>query len=442
MPRDTDLPFALVLFVCLAGLGWLLLSFTRQHRETLRTQAYIFLAAFVARFVLSVVIYEFDLVRVLGDEDGSGWYSGVVLLDFWKQRHLDLFDLPLALARAFQEQNRGYAYLLGGMFYLTDAPARLPAAALNCFFGALTCVFAYRIALSLFSPWVAVRVGWAACFFPSLLVWSAQTVKEPVVILLETVALYACVHLKLSGFTVRYVLLCGLAIILLLPFRFYAAYLAAAAAMLALAMPALSKRKSSFVAGLAIAGLLIPLAISSGVLARNEAQFERFDANYIRTFKQGVAYKQGSGVTSNYDLQSPTGFLLGVTVGGAHLLLAPFPWQLGGASLRMLLTLPEMLIWWWLFFWGVVPGFWLAVRRRFAEIQPLLIFIFGLGLLYSLLFGNVGLIVRQRGQLLPWLLIFAMVGLEQAMLRRRQKQLEKQTIRGINSGIQALGSRG
>ena len=125
-------------------------------------------------------------------------------------------------------------------------------------------------------------------------------------------------------------------------------------------------------------------------------------------------------------------------------MLAPFPWQLGGASLRMLLTLPEMLVWWWLFFWGIVPGFWLAVRRRFGEIQPLLIFIFGLGLLYSLLFGNVGLIVRQRGQLLPWLLIFAMVGLEQAMLRRRQKQLGRtgRPLTGLDGEIQAMGSRG
>ena len=57
--------------------------------------------------------------------------------------------------------------------------------------------------------------------------------------------------------------------------------------------------------------------------------------------------------------------------------------------------------------------------------QPLLIFTTGLGLLYSLLFANVGLIVRQRAQLLPWLLIFAMVGLEQHFQRRRLKQQAK-----------------
>ena len=117
----------------------------------------------------------FGLVRVLGDEDGSGWYGGVLLMQNWTQRKIGLVDLPVALAEAFQQQHRGYFYLLGGLFYITDAPARLPAAVLNCFFGALTVVFVYRVAHSLFSNWVAENVGWLCCIFPSLIIWSAQT---------------------------------------------------------------------------------------------------------------------------------------------------------------------------------------------------------------------------------------------------------------------------
>ncbi len=49
------------------------------------------------------------------------------------------------------------------------------------------------------------------------------------------------------------------------------------------------------------------------------------------------------------DLNSPVQLGLALMYGGAHLLLAPFPWQLGGASLRMILTLPELLFWWYLF---------------------------------------------------------------------------------------------
>ena len=121
-------------------------------------------------------------------------------------------------------------------------------------------------------------------------------------------------------------------------------------------------------------------------------------------------------------MNTSSGFALGTAVGAAHLLLAPFPWQLGGASLRMLLTLPEVLVWWWLFFVGLVPGVWQAIRTRFGEVLPLLLFICGMGLLYSMMFGNVGLIVRQRAQLLPWLLIFAVLGLQSRAVKKLLKR--------------------
>lgn len=116
MPQNNDLPFALVMLVFLAAAGCGLLTLTRQHRDTLRMQMYIFLAALGLRFVLSVIIYDFDLVKILGDEDGSGWYGGVTLMNAWIKRQVGWLDLPVTLAEAFQQQNRGYTYLLGGLF--------------------------------------------------------------------------------------------------------------------------------------------------------------------------------------------------------------------------------------------------------------------------------------------------------------------------------------
>jgi hypothetical protein len=418
-----DLPMALVLLVVLGLAGSLVIGVTQRHRLSLSEQVKLFIVALLVRFAASVVVYEFNFVQVLGDEDASGWLAGVGNWDRWMQRHVSFIDLPGELLASFEGHHRGYGYLVGALFYVIGDPARLPAAVLNCFFGALTVVFVYRLAQTLFSPWVATRAGWLACFFPSMIIWSAQTLKEPVVIFLETVALYACVHLKLSGFSLRYVLLCGLAIVLLLPFRFYAAYIAAAAATLALVLPQLSRARFTFVSGAAVVTLVGGLVITSGLFARNEAYFEKFDLQMVQNFRRNVSKNTGSGVQESFDIRTPTGLILGTAVGAAHLALAPFPWQLGGASLRMLLTLPELLVWWYLFFAGLVPGLWLVVRQRFNEIQPMILFIAGLGLLYSMMFGNVGLIFRQRAQLLPWLLIFAVVGLEQRVLKRRAKRL-------------------
>lgn len=430
LPDNNDLFLGIAFLLLFAGLGSFLLTLTRKHSQTRREQIKLFLCALGVRFAVSIVVYEFGLVNVLGDEDSSGWSAGLAFSNGWEKQGLGLLSLPEIWAEAYEKHHQGYQYLTGLFFFITGASARLPLAAMNCFFGALTVVLVYRTAISLFSRWTAVRAGWVVCFFPSLIIWSAQTLKEPVIIFLEALALYACVNLKLSGFSVKYVLLCVAAIVLLPPFRFYAAYLAGAVAIMALVIPRIGARigaridksKSSFkaaLAALAVAALVAPLVVSSGYLARNEAYLERFtQVKEIERFKKNVAIGYGSGVESGYDLGSATGLATAIGVGGAHLLLAPFPWQLGGGSLRMLLTTPELAVWWWLVFVGLIPGLWHVCKTRLADVQPMLFFILGLGLLYSMMFGNVGLIFRQRAQLLPWLLIIAIVGLEQRAIRR------------------------
>jgi 4-amino-4-deoxy-L-arabinose transferase-like glycosyltransferase len=422
-PDNNDLFLGIVFLLLFAGLGISLIALTRKHCQTMREQVTLFLCALGVRFVASIVVYELGLVNVIGDEDASGWGYGVYLASGWDRQHMSLLSLPELWGAAYEGHQLGFHYLAGLFFFVTGASARLPLAAMNCFFGALTVVFVYRIAISLFSRWTAARAGWVACFFPSLIIWSAQTLKEPVVIFLEALALYACVNLKLEGFSVKYILICVAAIVLLPPFRFYAAYLTALVAILALALPRISKGKSSIHSGLIVAALIGALVVSSGYLARNEAVVERFtQLKGIATFKRNVAIGQGSGVENNYDLNTASGFSMALVIGGAHLLLAPFPWQLSGGSLRMLLTTPEMAVWWWLVFVGLIPGLWHICKTRLADVQPMLFFILGLGLLYSMLFGNVGLIFRQRAQLLPWLLIIAVVGLEQRALKKNLRR--------------------
>src|SRR5579862_9570138 len=424
MSNETTLGITTCLLLLAAG-NWLL-RVTWTHRDTLRFQLRLFTIAMLIRFAASLAIYQFGFWATLGDADGIGWWFGDSLRSQWEANHFNLVDVLLSWSQAYQysptvgtfgqANHVGYYYLLATVFFVIGASSRLVAAAINCFAGALVAVYAYRTARTLFSEWVAVRVGWWTCLFPSMIIWSAQTVKEPVVILLEVITLYCCLRLRKSGYALRYVVLSGLSIALMLPFRFYAAYIGMAAFGTVLLVPT-SRRRNVRWSALGLAAFVITITVVAMVLVNSEARIDQFDLDFIQKFRHDIAEGAGSGVVLDIDMRTTGGFSVGTLVGGAHLLLAPFPWQLGGGSLRMLLTTPELLFWWWLFFVGVIPGTRHALRTQGAELLPVLLFIVGLGMLYSMTFGNVGLVFRQRAQLLPWLFIFAAAGLEQRAIR-------------------------
>src|SRR5207253_9130077 len=131
---------------------------------------------------------------------------------------------------------------------------------------------------------------------------------------------------------------CAFAIVLAIPFRFYAAYIAGAAIALTLMLPRFKRGKSRAASAVGSAALVIPIVILTGVFVQNETEFERFDIQRIQTFRRDVAASAGSGYVSSYDMRTPEGFGVATVVGAAHLLLGPFPWEMGGASLRMALT--------------------------------------------------------------------------------------------------------
>jgi hypothetical protein len=415
----TGLVSGTILLALLLVFGMHLVRISAQRAHAEEDQR-LFLVALLLRFAASVGIYELGLVSVLLDEDASGWLGGARLYFQWTRDGYSIFDLPPLLVRAYENPlgNLGYQHMLGAVFFLTGAPARLAAAAVNCFFGAMTVVLVKRIADRLFSRWVAIRVGWWACLMPSLVAWSAQTLKEPAVIVLETIAIYSCVRLRMLRFSPRHVAACAAAILLLGAFRFYAAYVTGVVVLLTLATPFLRERRSTFASAVAIVAILVPIVLFTGVVAQHERVIDRFSLRTLQEMRDHTARNTGSGVVLDYDLETPYGFTMSALIGGAHLLLAPFPWQLEGASPRMLLTLPELVAWWWLVFMGLIPGFRYLLRHRFADIRPLLYFTASMGLLYSIIFSNVGLVYRYRAQLLPWLLIFTIVGLELRAARK------------------------
>jgi hypothetical protein len=428
---DLGIATASLLLLALLSLGLIGISATERDPRMASLYRQLFILAMVLRFAASIALYGFGFVGIIGDEDASGWEGAAAIFRDWSSRGVTLGDLPIIWVEAFRHPLSllGYQYTVASLFFLTGAPSRLVAAVLNNFCGAMTVVLAARVGAAVFSPWVASRVGWSACLWPSLVVWSAQTVKEPIVIFLETVALYACIRLRSPRGRPAHVLACAVAIVMLATLRFYAAYVTIAVILLTLSLPNLRSGRSRVGAALAVSAVVLPVLVLTGALARHEAALQIYDLGHLQEIRDWTARHTDSGVPLDYALNTPSGMALSVGIGTIHLLLAPFPWELGDAKLRTLLTLPELVIWWWMVFRGLLPGLRIAVRNRFTEVQPLLYFVLGMAFLYGLTFSNVGLVFRQRAQLLPWLLVFTMVGFEQRAARKLAFRKSRSVVR-------------
>ncbi len=424
---------ALLVSMIFAILGVIFLKPSlHEHRRTL---AILFLVGVSARFFVSLAVYQFGMLSVIGDEDGMGWVFGRILYHDWISRDVSLMMLPVRLMDAFAaEQGRhlGYRYLLATVFYFTQAPERMVAAVVSCIAGALLPLIAFRVALKLFNPWVARFSAWAVCLTPSLILWSSLTVKEPIVILLEMIALSSCVRLRSRERVWESILTCTACLILLGAFRFYATVIVGAAIVSAL----LSAESLTTWRWGALAVLLCGVGGvlgGTGWLQRQTDYISSWDATRLRQYRDVVATNDprtgggGSGVRTTDDVTSPVGATRALAVGMAHLLLAPFPWNMGSGSTRMVGTLPEVVIWWFAFFVGFVPGLRFTIRNRLADLAPMLIMLLGFGLIYSIMFGNVGLVFRQRAQLLPWLLIITGVGIQRRLSGEEHREKPRRT---------------
>jgi hypothetical protein len=412
-------------YALLGLVGSFLVGAVGSHRDAARVQLRMFHVALALRFLMSVVLYSTSLhAKVVGDADDSGWYGAVGFVEEVDQAGLGAFGLPAAYMGVFERVNRGYFYLVGVYFCLTRLISQLSAAALGGFCGALTAVVAYRMARLLFSERVARRTGWWVCFFPGMIIWSAQSVKEPLVILFEAAALYACLRLRRDRASARHIILCGVSLFLLLTLRFYAAYIAGAVILVSLTLPQVARRKTTVIPALWTALVLgATLYLLSENVRKHADIFERQgNLKAAGEFRDAVSQGPvgaGSGVRVEYDLGTGQGLAMSVLVGAMNLLLAPFPWQMFGASFRMLMVYPENLFWWYLVFAGLIPGFVNLARTRLNDILPVLLFVLGLGFIYCVMFGNIGLIYRQRAQLLPYLLAVSAYGRELRRSRRR-----------------------
>jgi dolichyl-phosphate-mannose-protein mannosyltransferase len=386
----------------------------------------LFMIGVLVRIVVATVIFTGKMEDFFGGDANTYDIFGQSLVQSWhgNEYHRARYEGFVASGASAW----GMLYLVAGVYELIGSNM-LAIQLINASVGSATGVVVYYVSQQLFNNTrVSKLAAILVTFFPSLILWSSQALKDGLIIMALALSILATLKL-MEKITFWYVVVLTCCLLALLSLRFYIFYMmtAAVAGSFFLGMKTFSAQ-GFFQRFLAVAA--IGLAFTwFGVLQYAGTQFDRFaNLKSLQASRQDQA-SAGSGFGKDVDVQTTEGALSVIPLGLVYLLLAPFPWQF--QTLRQSITLPEMIVW-WLVFPLLVLGLWYAIRHRLRQVAPIVIFTTMLTLAYSLFQGNVGTAYRQRSQLLVFYFIFVAVGAvimkERAENRRLQQQLAKQEL--------------
>jgi Dolichyl-phosphate-mannose-protein mannosyltransferase len=419
---------ASALAVCAAvSLPTILILARRKATEDRAFLMRIFILGVLARVILATVIHQGHMEEFFGGDANTYSLFGASLAASW---HGDKYHL--AKYQSFVASGAG----AWGMLYLVAIVYELVGEnmfaiqLINASVGSATSIVVYASAQHIFKNRRVSRLACLlVCFWPSLVLWSAQALKDGLIVLVLALGILCTVKL-MNKITVGYLIVLTGCLCALLTLRFYTFYMMVAAVAGSFLLGMKSLNAQAFVGrflGIVAIGLVFTWF---GVAQYAGAQLSRYgNLQMVQLSRQDMARSADSGFMKDVDVNTTEGALTAIPVGCLYLLFAPFPWQL--ASLRQSLPLPEMIVW-WLSFPLLVLGLWYGVKHRLNEVAPIVIFTTLLTLAYSLVQGNVGTAYRQRSQLLVFYFIFLAAGImimkERAEDRRRESERAKREL--------------
>ena len=415
----------------IAALTALLVRRAETHgRDLLR----LFLIALFLRIIVGTTIFVFHGQDFFGGDAWTYDYFGYQQLRGWAGDSYAQSQANLFIGKGIGS-GWGMVYLVAGIYEIVG-PNMLAVQYLNAVLGAVTAPIIFICAKEVFNnSRVAKIAGIAVAFYPSLVLWSSQGLKDGPIVF--SLALSILATLKLGKkFSLTYLALLIAALFCVLALRFYVFYmiLIAVAGAFVIGIRAMSAQS---VARQVVVMMVLGLSLTYlGITRYANVQYEQYGTlEQLQRSRLDASTSATSGFGKDVDVSTTGGALSTIPLGMVYLLFAPFPWQLG--SLRQSLTVPEMILW-WCSFPLMVLGVWFSVRHRLRQMFPILIFTSMLSLAYSVFQGNVGTAYRQRAQLLVFYFIFVAVGFVLLKEKREEKarrvQVEALTQHGRPKG--------
>jgi hypothetical protein len=386
----------------------------------------VFISALLVRVVLASAIFILRLQGFFGGDALTYDHQGHLLSLVW-QGQLNYEEF----ARGNLENFLGMPYLVASIYWVAGRNM-LAVQLFNAVLGAATVPVVYICTQRIFQNVRAARLAaLLVAFYPSLILWSSQGLKDAPIVFLLTVTMLTTLKLG-EKFDAKYLAALLFSLLGLLSLRFYVFYIMIVAVGAGFIIGMRQLTAQSFMRQLILV-ILVGLSLTYlGVLRTASVQFDDFGSlERVQRSRVDLASSAESGFGQDVDVSTTGGALSVIPVGLVYLLFAPFPWQM--VNLRQSLTLPEMMLW-WASFPLLVLGGWFTLKYRLRQALPILLFTTMLTLAYSIFQGNVGTAYRQRSQLLIFYFIFVAVGFVLLRERREERLLQAVAARKLQIG--------
>lgn len=355
--------------------------------------------AFLTRFVMALLIHAYSL-----SSGFNGFYplsSGADDTTYWAA------SLDIYYGRADSFSLNFYPSLLATFWRLIGGPDLLVGKLLNVAFGALSVGVGVLIVQELVRhrmPMYQRRraANWTGAlltFYPSLLWYSTQLVKDPFLVLFALVALLCQLHfLKRASALAIGLWVFSLACVLL--FRSYTV-----AALLLALMVFVLRFNRKWLVPIVLFMALAPYARGMGLFGFSYIG-PMISTERIAQVRQQAYSIGGSSTGITVDYSNPLRFLVTYSYSFATAMFGPFPWQI--RAVGQAVAVPETL-----FMWFLIPMWFASMRdlvlarrvdRAAGRDAMLLLFSVVLLGIVALFSDNIGANTRLR--LLPWSAFF------------------------------------
>ena len=360
----------------------------------------LFIGAFIIRIIFALTIFTLNLQPDFGPDALYYDFLGNELVNSWSGQ-------ASAIVLDYTKSGWGMPYAVGGIYFAIGHNP-LAAQLILSVFGAVASLLAFLCARQIFhNNRVAKYTGLFVAFFPGMIIWTSQLLKDGLIIFFLVLALLAALHLqqRLNYIWIFYLLFSLRALSSL---RFYI-FLMVAAAVLGGFILGFKTSGQSLVSRFVVC-IAVGLAFNFlGVWSLSEQQVSKYgNLEKIQDSRHWAAKSANSGLDTTIDVSTSEGLITALPMGIVNLFLAPFPWQV--TSLTQVLTMPEMIVWWCSLPF-IISGIAYTLKNRFRECASVLFFTLMLSVSYAVYQGNIGTLYRQRAQIQVFLLIFAAVGL-------------------------------